>query len=180
MPRIVVTTISGEPIRSLWVPDADLERQAGTLIEALPDLPLYIEGEEITPELRASLLTQAAQLREATRMAGDLTPEKIRETNDALVHCCEELTRVQLDRAREFALLVRTQNETVLEDGVRARFMLHQCVEDITAGELGTPARVKANITRPYAGTETPVIEGNAWTRAKQRWQARGEGYKKD
>lgn len=177
MPRIVVTTISGEPIRSLQVQDTDLARQVTALIEALPDLPLYIEGQELPPEQRASLLHQAEQL----RMAEVMTPEKFREAASALAYGYEELRRVQLEGARELALLVQTQNQAVLEEGIKARFMLHQCLVDITdAGDPGTTVSVKVSIPRPDAGAEIPVVEGNAWTRANQRWQARHQGFKKN
>ena len=179
MPQIVVTTVGGEPIRSLLVQDTDLERQVGALLEALPDLPLYIDDQLVTPELRASLLHQAAKRRESTRIEGEMTPEEFREANEALVRGYEDLRRVQFNSARELAQLVQTHNQAALEDGIKTRFMLHQCLEDIHADELGAPVRARTNIPRPDAGTETPVIEGNAWTRANQRWQARADGYRK-
>ncbi len=179
MPRVVVTTISGEPIRSLQVQDVDLARHLVTLIEALPDLPLYVEGEQLLPEQRASLMQQAEQLREATRRAEVMTPESIREATSALADGYEALRRAQLEGARELAVLVRTHNQATLEDGVKARFMLHQCLQDIDGSDLGTRVTVRARIPRPDSGTETPVVEGNAWTRANQRWQARHERFRK-
>jgi len=50
VPRIVVTTAGGDPVRSFWASNGELVRRVVEMIEALPDLPLYIEGEELPRE----------------------------------------------------------------------------------------------------------------------------------
>lgn len=66
VPRIVVTTAGGDPVRNLRASDAEVMGRIAELFETQPDLPLYSEWEALPREQHASLLIQAAQVREAT------------------------------------------------------------------------------------------------------------------
>ena len=104
------------------------------LIETLPNLPIYIEGEELLPEQRAALIHQAGVLRQATsRIAEDMTPDEFRRTSGTLRECYEDLRRLHFSSARELGLLVQAHNAAVVEEGIKARFYLHQSLQDIDA-----------------------------------------------
>ena len=178
MPRIVVTTAGGDPVRNLWVSNAELVRRVVELIETLPDLPLYIEGEELPREQRASLLAQAAQVREATmRTAQAMTPG----TFDDLLRGYDELRRVTFQSARELSLLVLTHNRAVVEDSIKARYLLHQSLDDIDSIERSvTVARVKRSLMEPRAPGTTQVVttqrDDGLRSRLKQSWHKRHTG----
>jgi len=178
VPRIVVTTAGGDPVRSFWASNGELVRRVVEMIEALPDLPLYIEGEELPREQRASLLAQAAQVREATtRAAQAMTPGG----PDELMRGYDELRRVTFHSARELSLLVLTHNRAVVEDSIKARYLLHQSLDDIDAIERSvTVARVKKSLAeRPAPGTAEVVTtqrSNGLSSRIKQRWRRRHTG----
>lgn len=191
VPRIVVTA-NGEIVRNLWVPDAELVRCVVELIETMPDLPLYIEGDELPAEQRTSLLYQAAEVRAAQkRLTQDLAPAEFKQVVGALAlgleevrQGCEELRRMQLQGAREFGVLVQTHNRAVLEDSVRARHLLHQCIDDIDAIDRGVAvAKLKRGLEPPRTSGAPPVVvqvsEGGFVNRAKSYWRDRHEGGKK-
>ena len=182
MPRIVVTTADGAPLRNLWVSNAELVRRVVELIESLPDLPLYIEGEELPREQRASLLIQAAQVREATaRTAQDMAPHTLVATYEDLLRGFDELRRMHFQSARNLGLLVQTHNRAVVEDGIRARFLLHQSLDDIDAIDRSvTVARLKRSLVEPRAPGTTQVVttqrDDGLRSRLKQGWHKRHTG----
>ena len=178
MPRIVVTTAVGDPLRDLWVSDAGLVRCVIEMIEKLPDLPLYIEGEQLPREQRASLLAQAAQVREVTtRTAQTMNPVTV----DDLLRGYDELRRVTFQSARELSLLVLTHNRAVVEDSIKARHLLHQSLDDIDSIERSvTVARVKKGLVERRAPGTTQVVttqRGNGLpSRLNSRWHKRHTG----
>ena len=182
MPRIVVTTADGAPLRNLWASNAELVRRVVELIESLPDLPLYIEGEELPREQRASLLIQAAQVREATaRTAQDMAPHTLVATYEDLLRGFDELRRMHFQSARDLGLLVQTHNRAVVEDGIRARFLLHQSLDDIDAIDRSvTVARLKRSLVEPRAPGTTQVVttqrDDGLRSRLKQGWHKRHTG----
>lgn len=192
MPRIVVTSVSGELLRNLWVPNAELVRRVVEMIESMPDHPLYIDGEELPPEQRASLLYQATEVRDASsRLMRDLAPADVKEALGVLAmgleemrRDCSELRRLHIHSAREFGLLVQAQNRVVLEEGIRARSLLHQSLDDIDAIDRAvTVAKVKRSLEPPpSAGGRTLMMDTSndgVMNRVNNLWQGRHEGRKK-
>ena len=194
MPRLVVTTADGIPVRDLSVSDTGFVPRIVELIETLPGLPLYIEGELLLPEQRASLLHQAAQLREAAaRMKEDMTPAEFKQATGALAQCFEELRRgydelrrMHFQSAREIGVMVQTHNRAVIEEGVKARFLLHQSLDDIDAMDRSTTVvKIKKGLgtAEPPAPTgPVPVVlmpRDGLWDRLKGSWHERHEGRKK-
>ncbi len=219
MPRIVVTSISGELVRNLWVPNAELVRRVVEMIETMPDLPLYIDGDELPPEQRASLLYQAAEVRDgasrltqdlapadvasrltqdlapadaASRLTQDLAPADAKEVLGVLAMSmeemrrdCSELRRIHIHSTREFGLLVQAQNRMVLEEGIRARSLLHQSLDDIDAIDRAvTVAKLKRSLEPPppAAGGRALIMDTSnegLMNHANNLWQGRHEGRKK-
>jgi len=148
MPRVVVTAADGSMVLDRDVQDAVVMQFVVELIETLPNLPIYIEGEELLPEQRAALIHQAGVLRQATsRIAEDMTPDEFRRTSGTLRECYEDLRRLHFSSARELGLLVQAHNAAVVEEGIRARFYLHQSLEDIDSIDTSvTVARVRRSL----------------------------------
>ena len=182
MPRIVVTTAVGDPLRDLWVSDAELVRCVIEMIEKLPDLPLYIEGEKLPREQRASLLAQAAQVREVTTLTAQaMAPHTLVATYEDLLRGYDELRRVTFQSARELSLLVLTHNRAVVEDSIKARYLLHQSLDDIDAIDRSvTVARLKRSLVEPRAPGTTQVVttqrDDGLRSRLKQSWHKRHTG----
>ena len=193
MPRIVVTSISGKLLRNLWVPNAELVRRVVEMIETMPDLPLYIDGDELPPEQRASLLYQAAEVRDgASRLTQDMAPADAKEVLGVLAMSmeemrrdCSELRRIHIHSTREFGLLVQAQNRMVLEEGIRARSLLHQSLDDIDAIDRAvTVAKLKRSLEPPppTAGGRALIMDTSnegLMNHANNLWQGRHEGRKK-
>lgn len=134
MPRVVVTAADGSPLLDRDVRDAVVVEFVVQLIETLPSLPIYIEGEELLDEQRDALIHQARALRQATsRVAEDMTPDEFQRTSGTLRECYEDLRRLHFSSARELGLLVQAHNAAVVEEGIKARFYLHQSLQDIDA-----------------------------------------------
>lgn len=159
MARVVLTAADGLPLVDKEVPDAIVMQTAVGLIEAHPDLPIYIEGELLLPEQRAALIHQAEALRQAKlRIKEDMTPEEFRRNAATLRECYEDLRRLHFSSARELGLLVQAHNAAVVEEGIRARFYLHQSLEDIDAIDTSaTVARVRRRVEAPDARSFAPI-----------------------
>ncbi len=159
MARVVLTAADGLPLVEKKVPDAAVMQTVVGLIQAHPDLPIYIEGELLLPEQRAALIHQAEALRQANlRIKEDMTPEEFRRSAATLRECYEDLRRLHFSSARELGLLVQAHNAAVVEEGIRARFYLHQSLEDIDAIDTSaTVARVRRSVEGPDARSFAPI-----------------------
>ena len=148
MARVVLTAADGLPLKDKKVPDAEVVQTVVELIQDHPDLPIYIEGELLLPEQRAALIHQAEALRQANlRAKADMTPDEFRRSAATLRECYEDLRRLHFSSARELGLLVQAHNAAVVEEGIRARFYLHQSLEDIDAIDTSAAvARVRRRL----------------------------------
>jgi len=183
MPRLVVTTVHGDPIRSLHVSPAALAKQVILLIETYPDLPIYIEGVELIPEQRASLLKQEEQVRKTVARVQDaMTPAVFRSEADALNQCLRALYRLQIESAQEFASVVQAHNRAVLEEAAKQRYLLNESLQDIdTIDRSVTVARFKRSIEPPKQPPPQEAVSLSeraalAWTAMNERWAAKQRG----
>lgn len=159
MARVVLTAADGLPLVDREVQDAAVMQFVAGLIEKLPDLPIYIEGQQLLPEQRAALIHQAEALRQAnSRIKEDMTPEEFRRNTGTLRECYEDLRRLHFSSARELGLLVQAHNAAVVEEGIKARFYLHQSLQDIDAIDQSvTVARVRKRLETPDARSFQPI-----------------------
>lgn len=160
MPRVVATAADGSILVDHEVPEDLVMRCVVEFAENFPNLPIYIEGEMLLDEQRVAILHQARVLRRATsRIAEDMTHDEFRRTTGTLRECFEDLRRLHISSARELGLLVQAHNAAVVEEGIRARFYLHQSLEDIDAIDAShTIARVRRNLEiTPDARHFTPI-----------------------
>lgn len=185
MVRLVVTNNSGEIVRDLRVNESELVSEVIALIEALPDYPTYVEGDLLPPQQRASLLYQAAQVRQARdRSSEDMTPAQFEQTAGIISRSCDDIRRAQIQSVRELGQAVQAVNKSLVEDAVKQRFMLHQSLDDIDL--IDRSAKI-IQLQSKFSATPLPMIEsgstaesGGGWRgfvdRMMESWATRYEG----
>ena len=115
MARVVLPAADGlPPLVDEEVPDAIVMQTVVGLIEAHPDLPIYIEGQMLLPEQRAALIHQANVLRQAKlRVQEDMTPEEFRRSTATLRECYEDLRRLHFSSSLKGATRLRCHQGAV-------------------------------------------------------------------
>ena len=182
MAWVTLIAADGQYLVDEAVPDAIVMQTVVGLIQTHPDCPIYIEGELLLPEQRTALLHQAKALHQTNlrikedmtresslRIKEDMTLEEFRLTCGTLragyedlrrqhLSSYEDLRRLHLSSARELGLLVQAHNAAVIEEGIRARFYLHQSLEDIDSVDTSvTVVRARRNLEAPDPRTFAPI-----------------------
>ncbi len=159
MAWVVLPAADGQLLVDDEVPDAIVMQTVVGLIQTRPDLPIYIDGEMLLPEQRAALIHQAKALRQTNlRIKEDMTLDEFRLNCATLREGYEDLRRLHFSSARELGLLVQAHNAAVIEEGIRARFYLHQSLEDIDSVDTSvTVVRARRNLETPDPRTFAPI-----------------------